>query len=127
MHSLDVDHKTRTNLDPSANAKKITVYLSIVRQWLYIGRLISPPIAFHASQAATKCSGLESHHLRRLNDTLKRIRNQSATIVYQSSHPGAFQLEAMSDAVLNVLNEKNDVREGILMLCRSNDIVYAIG
>lgn len=79
------------------------------------------------SIAATKRSYLKVRPLDTLNSMLKRIKNQSETILYQSSDPGTFQLEAISDAAMNVLNEKTNVKEGISILRRSNNIVNAIG
>lgn len=113
--------------DRIATPEEITTYRSVVGKLLYIGRLVSPVIAFHASQAAMKCSDLRLHHLRALNATLRTIKKSSCAITYLPSDNQPFELEAMSDASMQMKDEKTNVREGIIIFRRSQNIVHAIG
>lgn len=98
----------------------------MIRKLLYIGRLFSPTIALHASQAATICSDLLSHHLWALNATLSTIKNCLCIITYLPSNGQSFKLEAMSDASIQTWDKRTNVREGIILFWKSYNIVHAI-
>lgn len=113
--------------DRPATNNEVTEYRSLVGKLLYIGRLASPTIAFHASHAATKCCDLRLHHLRAMNATLRIVKACSCTLTYLSSDGHPFKLEAMSDASMQAHNDKTNVREGIIIFRRSHSIVHAVG
>lgn len=112
--------------DRNANESEITSYRSLIGKLLYIGRLVCPTIAFHASNAATKCDGLRLHHLRALNATLRAIKNFPCVITFIPGNTRTYKLEAMSDASMQSHEEKSNVRQGILIFRRSGDIVHPI-
>lgn len=89
-------------------------------------RLVSPTIAFYASNAATKCSGLRLHHLGPLNATLRAIKKCPCVITYQPSATLPFQLEAMADASMQTQNKKVNVRGGIIIFRRSGRVIHPI-
>lgn len=112
--------------DGEATPAELSAYRSVIGKLLYIGRLVSPVISFHASTAAMKCAALRLHHLKALNATLKVVKNYSATLSFQPPQGSKFRLEAMSDASMKKADAQANVREGYIIFRRSGDSTHPI-
>lgn len=113
--------------DRHATPSEVSAYRCLIGKLLYVGRLASPVCAYHASEAAMKCSQLRLHHIKALNATLKQLKLYPAKLSFHSVNGSTFALEAMSDASLRERDSKTNVREGILIFRRSDDIIHPIG
>lgn len=76
---------SRKKGDQPATRTELTSYGFFVPKLLYLGRLASPVVKFHAFHAATKCADLHLSHLRALHASLKTINDFSAASTYLSS------------------------------------------
>lgn len=104
----------------------MTTYTSTIGKLLYVGHPTSRSIAFQVSQASPKCPYFQLHHLTVLNITVETLKNQSATINYCLLDSNAIKLEAILDAEMNDMEDKTNDREGVVILCRSGNIVHGI-
>lgn len=104
----------------------MTSYRLLIGKLLYTGRLVTPVIAFRASNAATISNALRLHHLKALNAPFRAKKSHSCILTYLPFDKKPFALEAMCDASLQSRNEKTNVREVVTFFRRIGNVVYAI-
>lgn len=92
--SIPIKQSDHPQKDRDATTAELHEYRSLIAKRFYIGRLSSPVIAFHESQAATKCQALKLHHLYVLNVTLRKLIGTETTIKYYRPAIKNFQTDA---------------------------------
>lgn len=126
IEPLDCERMQRAHTDDDAVPSEITAYRSVIEKLPYIGPLESPVIAYHASNAATKCAKRQLHNLKALNTKLKKAKKHSASITFQPAQSSKFRLETMSDAFTRSSEPQASGREGFINFRRSGDASYEI-
>lgn len=126
IEQIPINHNGPGPKDRDATPEELNAYRARIGKLLYVGRLASPVIGYHASEAATKCANLRTHHLRALNTTIKTLQKYPAVISFLPGGEHPFKLEGISDASMRESTNGSNVREGIIILRRSGDCVHAI-
>lgn len=118
VQPISIIGNDQTKGDFIAAVKEVAACIFFIRKQLYISRLISPIIAFHASSSATKSNNLQLHHIPVLKNTLKTILIYAVTVIYLHSVGWAFNLKTMWNASMREAQGKPNVREGVLVIWR---------
>lgn len=115
----------RKHGDDDATPIELAAYRSLIGKLLYIGQLVSPVAAYHASAAATKCANLRLHHLKALYAALNTMKGYAVTLTILPPKAVKFQLEAMYGASMKTVESQSNVRQGFVIFRRRGKAVHS--
>lgn len=109
-----------------ASPAQISAFRTTLGKMLYIGRMSSPIMLYHASFMASKTNRLETHHLKNLKSFVKLDKRTPPSITFNSTDsPGNFSLEVISDASMSSKAEEGG-RGAYIIYRRCNDVVHPL-